>query len=170
MRLRKESGPNGGRARFSVSPAMCSEAFWRFQIPEHIRTQYGYPELTERAKRKILGLISAPLYGLHPAALDEGEIEKLSDANLHKFVVDLVAEGGDVPASDDAPIAAVVAPWRGDIGKYGKTHSRDSTGQRGSRHPCADPSSVVHVRVCTPPTRGSTQVCDIAQTVSIAIG
>jgi hypothetical protein len=37
---------------------------WRFQIPENLRRQYGYPELTEQAKRKILGLNSAKLYGI----------------------------------------------------------------------------------------------------------
>src|SRR3977135_3554220 len=37
---------------------------WRFEMPDSIRRQYGYPELTERAKRKILGLNSARLYGV----------------------------------------------------------------------------------------------------------
>jgi len=37
---------------------------WRFQIPEAMRKKWGYPELTERAKRKILGLNSAKLYGI----------------------------------------------------------------------------------------------------------
>ena len=35
-----------------------------------MREKYGYPELTERAKRKILGLNSAKLYGIQ--ALDIG--------------------------------------------------------------------------------------------------
>lgn len=46
------------------------EALWRFQIPEAMREKYGYPELTERTKRKILGLTSAKLYGIK--ALDAG--------------------------------------------------------------------------------------------------
>jgi hypothetical protein len=37
---------------------------WRFQIPGALRQKYGYPELTESAKRKILGLNSARLYGI----------------------------------------------------------------------------------------------------------
>ena len=45
-------------------PQWQIEAFWRFQIPEKIRRKWGYPQLTERAKRKILGLNSARLYGL----------------------------------------------------------------------------------------------------------
>ena len=46
------------------SPQWQIEKLWRFQIPEEIREQYGYPELTDRAKRKILGLNSARLYGI----------------------------------------------------------------------------------------------------------
>jgi predicted TIM-barrel fold metal-dependent hydrolase len=49
-------------------PQWQIEAFWRFQIPESIRRRWGYPQLTERAKRKILGLNSAQLYGLSPSA------------------------------------------------------------------------------------------------------
>ncbi len=46
------------------SPQWQLEAFWRFRIPDDIRERWGYPELTERAKRKILGLNSVRLYGL----------------------------------------------------------------------------------------------------------
>jgi predicted TIM-barrel fold metal-dependent hydrolase len=46
------------------SPQWQIEAFWRFQIPDDLRRQYGYPQLTEAAKRKILGLNSARLYKL----------------------------------------------------------------------------------------------------------
>jgi len=52
------------------SPQWQIEAFWRFQIPEALRRKYGYPELTESAKRKILGLTSAKLYGIQ--AVDTG--------------------------------------------------------------------------------------------------
>ena len=45
-------------------PQWQVDALWRFQIPEDIRRTWGYPELTESAKRKILGLNSARLYGL----------------------------------------------------------------------------------------------------------
>jgi len=50
------------------SPQWQIEAFWRFQIPESLRQRFGYPELTERAKRKILGLNSARLYGITSTA------------------------------------------------------------------------------------------------------
>jgi uncharacterized protein len=46
------------------SPQWQIEALWRFQIPAALREKYGYPELTESAKRKILGLTSARLYGI----------------------------------------------------------------------------------------------------------
>lgn len=48
------------------SPQWQIDAMWRFQIPEDLRKKYGYPELTEDAKRKILGLNSAKLYGVNP--------------------------------------------------------------------------------------------------------
>ena len=46
------------------SPQWQIDALWRFQIPEEMRKKYGYPELTQSAKRKILGLNSAGLYGM----------------------------------------------------------------------------------------------------------
>lgn len=53
-------------------PSPAPEALWRFQIPETFpvsggggtRKQFGYPQLTETAKRKILGLNNARLYGI----------------------------------------------------------------------------------------------------------
>ena len=48
------------------SPQWQIDALWRFQIPEEMREEYGYPELTDTAKRKILGLNSAKLYGITP--------------------------------------------------------------------------------------------------------
>src|SRR5882672_1779656 len=47
------------------SPQWQIDALWRFQIPEELRKKYGYPELTVDAKRKILGLNSATLYGIN---------------------------------------------------------------------------------------------------------
>ncbi len=46
-------------------PQWQIEALWRFQIPEQIQERWGYPPLTEKDKRNILGLNSARLYGLH---------------------------------------------------------------------------------------------------------
>ncbi len=48
------------------SPQWQVEALWRFQIPAELREKYGYPEITDADKRKILGLNSARLYGITP--------------------------------------------------------------------------------------------------------
>ena len=48
------------------SPQWQIDALWRFQIPEQMREEFNYPELTDNAKRKILGLNSARLYGITP--------------------------------------------------------------------------------------------------------
>jgi hypothetical protein len=47
------------------SPQWQIEAMWRFQIPEELQRKYGYPALTDDAKRRILGLNSARLYGMN---------------------------------------------------------------------------------------------------------
>ena len=66
--LMKYMGPDrivfGSDSVWYGSPQWQIEALWRFQIPEDIREKYGYPELTEADKRKILGLNSAKLYGI----------------------------------------------------------------------------------------------------------
>jgi len=56
----------GSDAVWYGSPQWQIEALWRFQIPEEMCKKYGYPRLTPQAKRKILGLNSARLYGLEP--------------------------------------------------------------------------------------------------------
>src|SRR5213593_2984383 len=66
--LMKFMGPDrilfGSDSVWYGSPQWQIDAFWRFQIPEDLRKKYGYPELTVDAKRKILGLNSARLYGI----------------------------------------------------------------------------------------------------------
>jgi hypothetical protein len=66
--LMKYLGPDrivfGSDAVWYGSPQWQIDAFWRFQIPEEMREQYGYPEITVEDKRKILGLNSARLYGI----------------------------------------------------------------------------------------------------------
>jgi hypothetical protein len=51
------------------SPQSQIESFLQFQIPESMRSQYGYPELTLDIKRKILGLNAARVYGVDPVAM-----------------------------------------------------------------------------------------------------
>jgi uncharacterized protein len=66
--LMKYLGPDrivfGSDSVWYGSPQWQIDAFWRFQIPEAMRERYGYPEITEQDKRKILGLNSARLYGI----------------------------------------------------------------------------------------------------------
>ena len=57
----------GEGERFESPPQWQIDALWRFQIPEDMRKTYGYPEFTQDAKRKILGLNSAKLYGINTA-------------------------------------------------------------------------------------------------------
>ena len=53
------------------APQWQIDALWRFEIPEKIREKWGYPQLTERAKRKILGLNAArKLYKLPTGTRD----------------------------------------------------------------------------------------------------
>jgi predicted TIM-barrel fold metal-dependent hydrolase len=54
------------------SPQWQIDALWRFSIPERIRERWGYPELDEKAKRKILGENAARLYGLPTKATGHG--------------------------------------------------------------------------------------------------
>jgi predicted TIM-barrel fold metal-dependent hydrolase len=69
--LLKFMGPDrilfGSDSVWYGSPQWQIDALWRFQIPEDMRKRYGYPELTQQTKRKILGLNSAKLYGIKPA-------------------------------------------------------------------------------------------------------
>ena len=49
-------------------PQWALEAFWNFALPEELTKDYGYPPLTEQAKRKILGENLARLHGIDVAA------------------------------------------------------------------------------------------------------
>jgi hypothetical protein len=75
--LMKFMGPDqiifGSDSLWYGSPQWQIEAMWRFSIPDEMRQQYGYPQLTEAAKRKILGLNAARLYGIPGAAAAAGK-------------------------------------------------------------------------------------------------
>jgi hypothetical protein len=75
--LMKFMGPDrivfGSDSVWYGSPQWQIDAMWRFQIPEELQKKYGYPALTEDAKRKILGLNSAKLYGID--GVDKGKLE-----------------------------------------------------------------------------------------------
>jgi predicted TIM-barrel fold metal-dependent hydrolase len=74
--LMKFMGPEriifGSDSLWYGSPQWQIEAMWRFSIPDEMRQQYGYPQLTQPAKRKILGLNAARLYGIPAAAEGAG--------------------------------------------------------------------------------------------------
>ena len=50
-------------------PAWALDAFWNFEIPQDLVEGYGYPPLTEQAKRKILGENLARLHGMDVGTL-----------------------------------------------------------------------------------------------------
>ncbi len=45
-------------------PQWALDAFWNYELHEELTTDYGYPPLTEQAKRKILGENLAKLHGM----------------------------------------------------------------------------------------------------------
>ena len=49
-------------------PQWALEEFWNFELPRDIVEERGYPQLTEQAKRKILGENLARLHGIDVAA------------------------------------------------------------------------------------------------------
>jgi predicted TIM-barrel fold metal-dependent hydrolase len=51
------------------SPQDQIQAFRAFRITEEFQERYGYPALTPRVKRKILGLNAARLYGIDPVSV-----------------------------------------------------------------------------------------------------
>ena len=61
------------------SPQWQIDALWRFEIPERMRRQWGYPELTQEAKRKILGKNAARLYKI-PTGDDDSRDEERGDS------------------------------------------------------------------------------------------
>jgi len=71
-------------------PQWQIDALWRFQMPDELQHKWGYPEVTESAKRKILGLNSARLYGLPAAAkplgTDEGVYKQGRLANYALYM------------------------------------------------------------------------------------
>ena len=50
------------------SPQWLIDAFKTLRIPAPMRERYGFPPLTRKAKRRILGLNAARLYGVDPRA------------------------------------------------------------------------------------------------------
>jgi predicted TIM-barrel fold metal-dependent hydrolase len=53
-------------------PQWALEAFWNFELPQDLVDGYGYPQLTEQAKRKILGENLLRLHGMSLADVRGG--------------------------------------------------------------------------------------------------
>jgi predicted TIM-barrel fold metal-dependent hydrolase len=92
-------------------PQWQIEALWRSQIPDNIRERWGYPQLTEGAKRQILGGTSARLYGVPPATpryRDGGLFGYVNDPSLQSGgYMDTVLRG---PGYPDPVVPAALAP------------------------------------------------------------
>lgn len=57
----------GSEAPLTGNPQPMIEWFWNMQIPRELQERYGYPEITEEDKRKILGGNQARLFGIDPS-------------------------------------------------------------------------------------------------------
>ena len=90
--LLKYVGPDrvvfGSDSIWYGSPQWQIEALWRFQIPDEMRKRWGYPELTEAVKRKILGLNSARLYGLPGAGAAPGGVYRPVPKTFESLIPD----------------------------------------------------------------------------------
>jgi hypothetical protein len=54
----------GSEAPLLGSPQPVIEWFWKMQIDRELQERYGYPEITETDKRRILGENQARLFGV----------------------------------------------------------------------------------------------------------
>jgi len=70
----------GSDSMWYGGPQWQIEALWRTQIPDSMRQQYGYPQITDQDKRNILGLNSARLYGISSA------LSNYAPGNLPNFL------------------------------------------------------------------------------------
>jgi uncharacterized protein len=88
-------------------PQWQIDALWRFQIPSQIQDKWKYPSLDEHAKRKILGLNSARLYGLessemravggHGSSYKQGNLAQYALAMTPGSPIDNVLNGPGYP-------------------------------------------------------------------------
>jgi len=94
-----------GTGAMSMHPQPLLELFWDFQIPEDMREGYGYPEVTDEIKRKILGENYARKLGLTPPEL----LSKVPHDEMRRAQLagDLAAPWSRVP--DGSAVAGAVA-------------------------------------------------------------
>jgi hypothetical protein len=110
------------------SPQWQIETLWRFEIPEELREEFAYPELTKAAKRKILGLNSARLY----------KLPRADEASPHGVYRPVPADYADHIPTELSDV------WRGSSLRFG------GTGRSMTRPKCAD-----RCRHAAPPRRAS---------------
>ena len=156
------------------SPQPFIDAFWAFQIPEAMREKYGYPELTDDLKRKILGLNGAALHGIDPdavrCALAEDTLSQIRARSARRGPahrphgpaqppgVDRaddppgVAPGLTDAASQRDPYGALTATgWRSWLNSSADCHSSVSTitvaiAYASRTHPCVAPPDPGSIR------------------------
>jgi Amidohydrolase len=65
-------------------PQWALEEFWKCQLPEDIVRERGYPQITEQAKRKILGENLLRLHGMDVKATPErfGYVQRVPERGL----------------------------------------------------------------------------------------
>ena len=99
--LVKYCGPDrvvfGSDSIWYGSPQWQIEALWRFQIPDEMRRRWGYTELTEAIKRKILGLNSARLYGLPGASAAPGGVYRPVPKTFESLIPDSLKKMMEFP-------------------------------------------------------------------------
>lgn len=99
--LMKFMGPDrivfGSDSVWYGSPQWQIDALWRFQIPEELQKKYGYPALTEDDKRRILGLNSAKLYGIHEVSAQDLSKYKPVPADFEQRMTDEIKTLMEVP-------------------------------------------------------------------------
>jgi uncharacterized protein len=104
------------------SPQWQIEALWRFEIPEAMRRQYGYPELTEGVKRKILGLNSAKLYKMQPVGhVAPNGIYKPVPENYEQLITPELKEVLEFPGFADDNLSKIKERYLADGGQPSNT-------------------------------------------------
>jgi predicted TIM-barrel fold metal-dependent hydrolase len=61
-------------------PQPLIDAFRAFTIPDRMRAEFGYPELTPDVKQKILGSNATALYGVAPEVRPADELAWIEQA------------------------------------------------------------------------------------------
>ena len=96
------------------SPQDQIEAFRAFEITPELRARHGYPELTREAKRKILGLNAARVYGVDP----EKVRQRVRADDLARARAEWREAGaGRIPALGPRTRREMLALWRGRSGR-----------------------------------------------------